>query len=129
VSRFDWMDDALCAQTDPDLFHVEGSGSSYSSAKKICANCPVAQKCADFANELEGDTSTHHRHGLWAGQGPRQRLAHSGHVKRETNRDMILRLDARGGMTPYEIAEHVGVDVRTVWRVTKTHRDQLGKAA
>lgn len=128
MSRFDWMDDALCAQIDPDLWHQD-AGANYRDAARTCASCPVQRQCGDFAAELEGDASTHHRHGLWAGQGPRQRLARSGHVKRETNRDAILRLDARGGMTPYEIAEHVGVDVRTVWRVTKTHRDQLGKAA
>jgi DNA-binding MurR/RpiR family transcriptional regulator len=32
-------------------------------------------------------------------------------------------------MSPDEIAEHVGVDPRTVFRVTKKHREQLDEAA
>ena len=129
MSRYDWMDNALCAQTDPDLFHVDGSGSSYSPAKKICARCPVTQQCADFAQTVEGGTAHSWRHGIWGGQLPRTRADHGGKPKRAETHDQILRLVARGGMDARQIAEHVGVDERTVWRVTKNHREQMGEDA
>lgn len=130
MSRYDWMEEARCAQVDPDLWHSDqAGGGTYTDALQICRRCPVQRQCADHAAQLEGDASKRDRHGLWAGQTARTRLANSGHIARETNHDVILRLAARGGMDPNEIADHVGVDVRTVHRVTKRHRDQLGKAA
>lgn len=129
MSRYDWMDDALCAQTDPDLFHVDGSGSSYSPAKKVCARCPVTRECAAYAQQVEGGAAHSWRHGIWGGQLPRARSEHSTAPKRRETHDAILRLVERGGMEPQEIAEYVGVDVRTVFRVTKQRREQMGEAA
>lgn len=129
MSRYDWMDDARCAQVDPNLWHADGSGNGYGDALQICRRCPVQRQCADFSASLEGEASKRDRHGLWAGQSPRERLTRSEHVTRETHHDVILRLTARGGLDAYQIAAHVGVDVRTVWRVTKRHREQMGEAA
>jgi WhiB family redox-sensing transcriptional regulator len=129
VSRYDWMEYARCAQVDPDLFHPDGSGSRSSEALEICRRCPVQRQCADHTARLEGDASKRDRHGMWAGQGPTERLARSGHITRESKREVILRLVDRGGMDAHEIAQHVGVDVRTVWRVTAANRKQMGKAA
>jgi hypothetical protein len=123
------MENAACAQVDPDLWHAEGSGAGYGYARRICQRCPVQPQCIAHTVRLEGDRSSRDRHGLWAGQGPKQRVDSSGHVTRETNHDVILRLTERGGLDAYEIAEHVGVDVRTVWRVVKHHREQMGEAA
>jgi WhiB family redox-sensing transcriptional regulator len=128
VSRYDWMDSAACASSEPGLWHQDGS-ANYSKAARICRSCPVQRQCADFAAEVEGDGSKRGRHGLWAGESPRERLARSSHQTRETAHEAILRLTARGGLDPYRIAELVGVDVRTVWRVTKPYRDQMGEAA
>lgn len=129
MSRYDWMEDARCAQVDPDLWHPDGSGNRRKEALQICLSCPVQRQCADHTARLEGDVSKRDRHGMWAGQGPTERLAHSGHVTRESKHDAILRLEARGGMDAYEIAEFVGVDVRTVWRTLQKNREQMGKAA
>lgn len=129
MSRYDWMEDARCAQIDPDLWHPEGNGVRYDDAQRICRRCPVQRQCADHTNRLEGDGSKRDRHGLWAGQVPSQRVEGGGHRTRANNHEQILRLTARGGMDAYEIAEAVGVDVRTVWRVTKAHREQMGEAA
>jgi DNA-binding CsgD family transcriptional regulator len=131
VSRYDWMADAQCAQVDPDLRHPDGVGVGYQAAKKICDGCPVQQQCAAFAQQAEADYAHNHRHGLWGGRSPRQRANASNqpagfHVQR---RKQILRLASTGDMDAYEIAERVGCDVRTVWRITKAHRDQMGKAA
>lgn len=128
MSRYDWMEDARCAQIDPDLWHAE-LGASYTQAARVCRRCPVQRQCADHATRLEGDASKRDRHGLWAGQAPREREAHAERQNRNETHEAILRLTARGGMDAYQIAEAVGCDPRTVWRVTKTHREQMGEAA
>lgn len=129
MSRYDWMADALCAQTDPALFHTDGSGGSYNDAKKICAQCPVTQQCADYAQDVEGDAAHNWRFGCWGGQAPRARADRRGKPTRNQTHEAILRLHERGGMDAYQIAEHAGVDPRTVWRVLAKQRPQLGEAA
>jgi WhiB family redox-sensing transcriptional regulator len=52
----DWVTDALCAQTDPDIFHP-AKGVPGTQAKKVCAQCPVQHPCLRWAvenNELSG---------------------------------------------------------------------------
>lgn len=62
-----WMADAVCAQTDPELFFPE-LGSSTREAKAICAKCPVAAVCLAFAVE-------NFESGVWGGTSDRQRAA------------------------------------------------------
>jgi WhiB family transcriptional regulator, redox-sensing transcriptional regulator len=64
--REPWQDDALCAQTSPDLFTVD-KGESSTEAKKICAACPVVRQCLEYA--LRNDI----RHSVWGGKTPNQR--------------------------------------------------------
>lgn len=64
--REPWMDDALCAQTDPDLFFPEKGGSA-ATAKRICHECPVAGECLAYALE-HGE-----REGIWGGLAPKER--------------------------------------------------------
>lgn len=40
-----WLNGALCAQADPEIFH---NGSS-NTAKKICAKCEVGRECLQSA--------------------------------------------------------------------------------
>ncbi len=127
MSRYDWMADALCAQTDPDLFHQD-TGADYRTAKRICNNCPVQQQCEAHTDRLDADDAGYGKHGLWASRTRRQRKTSSGRHPLYS-RDNIIRLVERGGMNAYEIADHIGCDVRTVWRVTKAHREQMGEAA
>ncbi|MDX2761606.1 WhiB family transcriptional regulator [Streptomyces europaeiscabiei] len=130
MSRLDWMADALCAQTDPALFHPEGVGAGYRDARRVCANCPVQRECGDYAQDVEGDVSHSHRYGLWGGQLPRQRADAADCKDSNTRRhEHILRLVDRGGLDAYQIADAVGCDPRTVWRVTKARREQMGEAA
>lgn len=129
MSRYDWMEYAACAQVDPDLWHADVSGGGYGTARRICQRCPVQPQCVAHTAQLEGDSSSRDRHGLWAGNGPKARVEISSHVTRESKQDTILRLNARGGMDAYQIAEHVGVDVRTVWRTVRRHREDMGEAA
>ena len=129
MSRYDWMAEARCAQVDPDLWHAE-SGSNYTQAKRICERCPVRPQCEAHTDRLDADAAAANgRYGMWAGRTKSQRERRLANAEREERRAAILRLVARGGMEPQEIADHVGCDVRTVFRVKKQHREQMGKAA
>ena len=61
----DWVDDALCAQTDPDSFFPEKGGSTR-EAKAVCTRCPVQTECLDYA--LAND-----ERGIWGGLSERER--------------------------------------------------------
>ncbi len=60
------MDDALCAQTDPEAFFPEQGGSTR-DAKAICASCEVSAECLAYA--LRNDE----RFGIWGGFSERER--------------------------------------------------------
>ena len=66
VEREPWMDEALCAQTDPDAFFPE-SGASSRAAKALCAECPVRVACLEYAlaNNLQD--------GIYGGLSPKAR--------------------------------------------------------
>jgi WhiB family redox-sensing transcriptional regulator len=61
-----WMTAAACRGAPADVFFVE-RGASVRPAKAICARCPVAAECLDYAVE--------HRikEGIWGGHDERQR--------------------------------------------------------
>jgi len=61
-----WVDDALCAQTDPEIFFPEQGGSS-ADAKRVCERCPVRAECLQFAID------TQERFGIWGGVSERAR--------------------------------------------------------
>ena len=61
-----WQERALCAQTDPEAFFPEKGGSTR-EAKRICADCPVADPCLEYA--LGNDE----RFGIWGGLSERER--------------------------------------------------------
>ena len=55
-----WVDEALCAQTDPEAFYPE-KGKPTGQAKAVCRRCPVREKCLAAALE-RGE-----RFGVWGG--------------------------------------------------------------
>lgn len=61
-----WMNDALCAQTDPELFFPQKGGSTR-GAKKVCGECDVREQCLGYA--LASDE----RFGIWGGKSERER--------------------------------------------------------
>ncbi|MEU2180263.1 WhiB family transcriptional regulator [Streptomyces thermolilacinus] len=63
-----WQDDALCAQTDPEVFFPE-KGISTAPAKGVCLACSCRAACLEFALEHGED------HGVWGGLDARQRQA------------------------------------------------------
>ena len=62
----EWMEDALCAQTDPELFFPEKGGSTR-GAKSVCRPCPVTVECLAYALEHED------RYGIYGGLSERER--------------------------------------------------------
>ncbi len=63
----DWTG-ALCAQTDPELFFPDRTNISNGYlAKKICAKCPLIDKCLDYALD-HWDIQ-----GIWGGTNETQR--------------------------------------------------------
>lgn len=56
-----WAAEALCAETDPELFFPT-KGQSPARAKAICAQCPVIQQCLKYAL-----TSPVALAGIWGG--------------------------------------------------------------
>nr|WP_086825862.1 WhiB family transcriptional regulator [Allokutzneria sp. NRRL B-24872] len=64
--EFDWQEEALCAQTDPEAFFPEKGGSTR-EAKRICGGCAVRSECLEYA--LAHDE----RFGIWGGLSERER--------------------------------------------------------
>lgn len=66
--RLTWMDMAVCAQVDPELFFPPHRANHLGVlAKRICARCPVRAECLRYAltdPELDG---------IWGGTTPRER--------------------------------------------------------
>ena len=57
-----WAQEALCAETDPDLFFPEkNSGKTAQQAKEICGRCEVREDCLLYALTA-GETF-----GIWGG--------------------------------------------------------------
>lgn len=75
--------DALCTQTDPELFFPE-RGQANTIAKSICAKCPISLDCLEDALTLEPEED----YGIWGGTSARERNI----LKREPS--MLERLRA-----------------------------------
>jgi len=56
----EWVSDALCAQTDPELFYPEKGGNP-EPARRICGACPVRVECCAYA------LANAEHHGVWGG--------------------------------------------------------------
>lgn len=64
----EWVEDAVCAQVDPDLFFPnEGDYHQARRAKELCQTCPVINECADYAIRAGI------RDGIFGGLTPRER--------------------------------------------------------
>lgn len=63
-----WVADALCAQTDPEIFFPEKGGST-DAAKRVCGACDVTAECLAYA------LRTGQEHGIWGGLSRMERRA------------------------------------------------------
>jgi WhiB family transcriptional regulator, redox-sensing transcriptional regulator len=58
----EWKLQALCTDTDPELFFPEqGEEGKKKAAIRICQSCPVRQECLRWAFR------TGEKHGIWGG--------------------------------------------------------------
>lgn len=72
-----WVKQSACAGLDTDIFYPEGkqedngmwSKPDWTSAKKVCYNCPVSRQCLEYA------LITKEEHGVWGGYTPNERRA------------------------------------------------------
>jgi WhiB family transcriptional regulator, redox-sensing transcriptional regulator len=62
----DWMARGKCKEVAPDIF-FPSDGMGVQVAQRICAECPVAQECLEYALEHHID------HGVWGGCSERER--------------------------------------------------------
>lgn len=120
-----WMDEALCAQVDTELFYPEKGGSTR-QAKQTCTSCPVREQCLAYA--LENDE----RHGIWGGLSERERhklLRESGQKRtRPAVSPLVPERLLRGmhghGLNDVEIARELNCSTETV----RIARNRLGLA-
>lgn len=64
----DEVDQASCAQSDPDAWYPEkGRKDSVQIAKRVCKTCPIRERCLEIALE------TDERYGVWGGLSERER--------------------------------------------------------
>jgi WhiB family redox-sensing transcriptional regulator len=121
------MDQALCAQTDPEIFFPE-KGGNYNAANKVCDSCPVRQQCVDYAQVIERGLAYSYRHGAWGGTSPRGRAGTADETARQARDANILHY-AAAGWGAEDIATATNCTSRTVWRVLAAQAEQLGEAA
>jgi len=68
---YDWRSEALCRDTDPDLFFPVGTTGAallqLEQARAVCHECPVQAECLDFALATNQDS------GVWGGTSEEER--------------------------------------------------------
>lgn len=79
MTGLEWQADAACTSADPRLFETDtltGRGAKQrmamreSSAKAICADCPVRDKCLEYGIDLAIDNDI--VEGIWGGKNPQE---------------------------------------------------------
>lgn len=115
-----WMDNALCAQVDTELFFPDKGGSTR-SAKAICAACDVKAECLQYALDVGEE------HGIWGGLSDRERRKIQPRRKGRPPAvsEPKLRALHRAGFNDREIARELGCVTDTVMR----NRQRLGLPA
>ena len=86
-AEYDWRVDALCRDTDPDLFFPVGTTGNalvqIQKAKDVCGECPVHEDCLEFALATNQDS------GIWGGTSEEER--------RKLRRAIVARAKAAAG--------------------------------
>jgi WhiB family redox-sensing transcriptional regulator len=62
----EWMSRGKCKEVAPDIF-FPSDGMGVLVAQRICAECPVAEACLEYALD------NHIDHGVWGGCSERER--------------------------------------------------------
>mgnify|MGYP003329217639 FL=1 len=68
---YTWRQDAICRDTDPDLFFPVGTTGyavmQIDRAKQVCGECPVSSDCLQYALDTNQDS------GIWGGTSEEER--------------------------------------------------------
>jgi len=82
---------ALCAQTDPELFFPEKENYATKAklAKRICNECPLVEACLTEAIVRD------YTDGIWGGSTPAERKAIVRKMKKEPNRPLKIEIKTR----------------------------------
>ena len=71
AADYSWRDQALCRDTDPELFFPVGTTGialvQIERAKQVCGECGVRAECLDFALGTNQDS------GIWGGLSEEER--------------------------------------------------------
>ena len=71
TADYTWRDEAICRETDPDLFFPIGTTGQallqIDRAKQVCNECTVQVSCLEFALETNQDS------GIWGGTSEEER--------------------------------------------------------
>jgi len=62
----EWMAEGKCRTVAPETF-FPSDGLGVIRAQRVCASCPVADSCLEYALE------NHIDHGVWGGRSERER--------------------------------------------------------
>jgi len=72
-ASYGWRQQAICRDTDPDLFFPVGTTGQalvqIERAREVCNQCPVKRDCLEFALETNQDS------GIWGGTSEEERRA------------------------------------------------------
>ena len=72
-ASYGWRQQAICRDTDPDLFFPVGTTGQalvqIERAREVCNQCPVKRDCLEFALETNQDS------GIWGGASEEERRA------------------------------------------------------
>ena len=68
----EWMESALCSQTDPDAFFPEHRSTGH-AARTICQSCDVRAECLRDALVNHNNTPDGKLYGIWGGYGTTSR--------------------------------------------------------
>jgi WhiB family redox-sensing transcriptional regulator len=110
VMQIAQFDQALCAQTDPDIF-FPGKGENFKvvTAKKLCAQCTHKVECLEFA--LAGNDD----YGVFGGLSAQERKALRGE-RHQTKRGNDIHELKDLGMSNVDIAFKLGIQLASVER-------------
>jgi len=119
----DWRVYASCATADPELFFPIGEGAAAQAqaedAKRVCARCPVRERCLDWALDT-GQTT-----GVWGGLAEQERRGMRRSKPVETALDRCVRRRSwierqlAAGVPKKTIAGQIGVDAVVMTRATR----------
>lgn len=92
----EWQNDALCAQTDPELFFPDKGGSTR-PAKNICDACEVKDDCLAYA--VKNDEKS----GIWGGLSSRELNRYKKTGEKPGPRKKRAKKQAKNKATPIEV--------------------------